>query len=663
MKQRYIEVIPAVKFGSVVGGVFSYSIPTDWPDLPKGSVVEVEFGKKNIPAVVLRLSEDVPDVKIKTARKILWSQGIITEQLFALADYISSEYIVSQGVVMRMMTIKNSSRAKYKPFNSLRTPDQYKKFELTDEQQISVKSLTRTINTNSKILLHGITGSGKTEVYLQLMEEVVRSGKQVLVLVPEIALTPQTASRIASRFQSGQTAIVHSRISYGQKALIWSGINEGSFKVLVGPRSALFAPFKKLGAIIMDEEHDSSFKQFEQHPKYDSRRVAAFLSDLWGCPLIFSDATPSIETYYQAVNKKYAKLVLSRRPSQPLPQVQMMNMQDEVKSGNFSILSTSLLSAIRQNLGQGRQVILFINRRGTYTSLLCRDCGKLTLCFRCEAPLVYHHSRQALMCHHCNKVYPVPAQCSNCGSHRLRFQGTGTEKVEDEVQKIFPNARIRRLDSDSMKNKTIMENVQSEFAGGNFDILVGTQMLAKGWDLSGVGLIGVVNSDTMLALPDYRANERTFQIITQVAGRAGRGAFPGKVIMQTFSPDNIAIKAAMNHDYETFFNSEIKEREEFHYPPFARIIKLSVAKKDKQKAETSAEKLTQELKSLSVKTLSIDVVGPAPGFIPKIKNLHTFYVIIKLVQPYEQKIPQAIHKLLSGLDPDWDVDVDPDSIL
>lgn len=665
MTQRYAHIIPLTNAAFGHGGIFSYEIPENM-EIARGMVVKIPFGKKLISGMVRDVSDNLQageeNFELKQIIGIAGESPLFTPQLFSLAEKLSDYYLCPPGAVFKMIAIKNAPRAK--PAEPLSNEiSGVPKIVLNPGQKIAVKKISDSLGKPETFLLYGVTGSGKTEVYLNAAKKVVEKGEQALFLVPEITLTPQTLSRLLARFPAGQVAVIHSKITYGQKYLIWKKISSGEIKILIGPRSALFAPFQKLGLIVIDEEHDSSYKQ-EQRPKYHAGRAAEFLSEIHGCPLILGDATPAVETYHSAENSLIEKLSLPERIFQKLPAVEIVDMREEVRRGNFSIFSERLIEEIKSNLELSRQIILFINRRGTATSYLCADCGNVFKCDRCSVPLVYHESSGSLVCHHCEKKYPLPALCPACKSHKLKFAGTGTEKVERLISANFPKARILRIDRDTAGTKTDLESIHASFARGNFDILVGTQLLAKGWDFPQVGLIGVVNSDTALNMPDFRTNERSFQLITQVAGRAGRKDFPGKAIFQTYNPDNFALQAAVSHDYDAFYRKELEFRKEFNYPPFGRLIKCSFKHSKIDYALGEGRKLAEEINGLN--DPDIQILGPAPAFVSKIRNRHIVYVIIKISNREPagvREIPLSLKNLLLKKSRPWDIDVDPESTL
>ncbi|PIR96985.1 MAG: primosomal protein N' [Candidatus Doudnabacteria bacterium CG10_big_fil_rev_8_21_14_0_10_41_10] len=660
------KIIPATRISFGKNQEFSYSVPKNLQgQIQIGMIVNVPFGKRDELGVVRDLlKSEKTAYPLKPVKSIVWIEQVFTDKLSELSKFISETYLVSLGLVIKAIITKFATRPKM--IERFVKVERYNpSFKLSDDQTNALAEILEYKNRSKLFLLHGVTGSGKTEIYIQVIQDLLKQGKQALVMVPEIALTPQTLARFAERFDQNDIVVVHSKISYGQKFLIWQKVFRGEAKILIGPRSSIFAPFKNLGVIVIDEEHDSSYKQFDQNPRYHAREVACKLSEIWDCPLVMGDATPTVETYFASqtldTNRKpVTKLELSNRIKQELPPVTLVDMRQEAKMGNFSIFSESLVKEIEKELALNHQIILFLNRRGTATSMICKDCGSLSMCKSCAVPLVYHQSNQKLECHHCNKKYNIPIKCAKCQSHKLRFMGTGTERVEKEIQRVFTQARVRRIDRDAITKRLELENLYHDFRSHKFDILVGTQLLAKGWDLSQVGLIGVINADTILQLPDFRSNERTFQLITQVAGRTGRGDFPGKVILQTYNPENFAIQAALKHDYKKFFETEIVHRKEFNYPPFSKLIKLTTKHYNEKIAWAKAEQIAESLKSAE----GVEILGPSAAFIPRMRGQYIIYVIIKILAGEKQQLAfQNIKKKLTKLPVEWSIDVDPDSLL
>ncbi|MCX6045516.1 MAG: primosomal protein N' [Chloroflexi bacterium] len=555
----------------------------------------------------------------------------------------------------------------------------------------------------AKFLLHGVTGSGKTEIYLRSIEYALAQQRQAIVLVPEIALTPQTVARFAGRFP-GRVTVIHSALSTGERYDTWRSIRAGTYDVVVGPRSALFAPLPRLGLIILDEEHESSYKQNAEEwgsftVFYDARVVAHKLAELTHSALILGSATPSLESYYATTQGKLILLEMPRRvmghqaPDVPpedtlsrtapvletalasagsivvapksaiyaeMPPVEIVDMRQELRAGHRSIFSRSLQAELHATLDAGEQAILFLNRRGTNTFVMCRDCGDVQECPRCEVPLVYHENAQELVCHHCNKRYPIPVICPECNSKRIKYFGSGTQRIEELIQQIEPRARLLRWDADTTGRKGSHATILRQFAAHEADVLVGTQMIAKGLDLPLVTLVGVIAADVGLYLPDFRSGERTFQLLTQVAGRAGRGQRGGRVVIQSYRPEHYAIQAAAQHDYAAFYQHEIEFRREHSYPPARRLARLIYWDKKSEKAQTAAEELSailrHRLHNMALEGKFAGVLGPAPAFFARYRGYYRWQILLHAPDP------AAVLRGLS-IPFGWRVDIDPVSML
>ena len=533
--------------------------------------------------------------------------------------------------------------------------------KLTAAQESAFNSIREAMHREKAqpnvFLLHGVTGSGKTEIYLQALAEVVKLSKRGIVLVPEIALTPQTIERFASRFLH-KVAVLHSQLSPGEQFDEWHRIKDGEFDVVIGPRSALFAPQPDLSLIVIDEEHEWTYKQHDKSPRYHARAVAIKLAELTGAVVILGSATPDVETFYCAQRGDYHLLQLlervTPRESSPLPQVEVVDLRDELKAGNRSLFSRSLSQAIAKAVTNEEQVMLFLNRRGAATFIQCRNCGFVLSCRRCEVPLTYHLAEDILVCHQCNYRMPVPQLCPRCQSQRIKFLGVGTQKLEQEASNTFSQARLLRWDSDATKRKQSHQEILNKFRSHQADILVGTQMITKGLDLPQVTLVGVINADTGLNLPDFRAGERIFQLLSQVAGRAGRGPLGGQVIIQTYSPEHYAIQAAAKHDYVLFYNKEIDYRRQLHNPPFSRLASLTYTHPNDALCQRETERmkrlLASEIASKGIADLSI--IGPAPAFIHRLRGRFRWQLILRGTDPPTFLSPIPVPQ-------GWTVDIDP----
>ena len=504
-------------------------------------------------------------------------------------------------------------------------------FTLTDEQASALEKINTSVDeANGKtFLLQGITGSGKTEVYLRAAAKAVEQGKQVLMLVPEIALTAQLVKRFKAWF-GDMVAVAHSKLSQNERGDVWYKMHTHQANILIGVRSAVFAPFKNLGLIIIDEEHESSYKQ-EERPNYHARAVALQRSRYTGAPLILGSATPDLESYYKAINGDYEHLRLTKRATGSfLPTVEIVDMRKELQERNFSVLSRKLKQALVTTASGGEQAIVLLNRRGYSTFVLCRDCGASIVCPHCAVALVYHSASEAMRCHYCGNTAEIPAECPTCHSRRIKFFGTGTQKAEAELEEL-PEIRVLRMDQDSTAQKFAHADILSSFARGERNVLIGTQMVAKGHDIPNVTLVGVLSADSALNLPDFRASERTFSLLTQAAGRAGRGDKAGHVIFQAYDVENKVLQQAARQDYDSFALDELKDREAFFYPPFAQMLKMTVWDKDEGQALALAKKVTTFLQAqqLEGKLNDILVLGPFPGLVAKVRDMYRFNILVK----------------------------------
>jgi primosomal protein N' (replication factor Y) len=508
---------------------------------------------------------------------------------------------------------------------------------LTPAQELAFDTVKAEIGntapSNKTFLLRGVTASGKTEIYLRLLAETIERGKKAIVLVPEISLTPQTIERFAGRFP-GKVGVLHSRLSLGEQYDEWRRIKAGEYDVVIGSRSAVFAPQPDLGLIVIDEEHEWTYKQ-DNSPHYHARAAALKLSGFTGAVVVMGSATPDVEDYYKALNGQYRRLELAERvvpePGAALPPAEIVDMREELKAGNTGMFSRSLAATINAAVAAGEQVILFLNRRGGAYYIQCRRCGFVLRCRRCDVPLSHHIADNVLTCHQCNYKTHVPEACPNCANRQLKFLGAGTQKLEQEVKLTFPHARQLRWDSDTTGRKTDDSDILRKFKSKQADILIGTQMIAKGLDIPSVTLVGVINADSALNLPDFRAMERTFQLLCQVAGRAGRGLLGGRVIIQTFSPDNYAIRAAARQDYVAFYEKEIEYRRQLHLPPFTQLARLSFSHPGDDVCRRESEKmknlLLEQCRARGIG--GVDIIGPAPAFIHKLRGKYRWQLILR----------------------------------
>ena len=499
---------------------------------------------------------------------------------------------------------------------------------LTEEQRNAITPILDTIENkqHAVFLMYGVTGSGKTEIYLQAIDKVLKQGKEAIMLVPEISLTPMMVDRFKGRF-GDEVAVMHSGLSTGEKYDEWRKVQRKEVRVVVGARSAIFAPFENLGIIIIDEEHETSYKQ-EENPRYHARDVAIKRGANHNCPVILGSATPSLESFARAQKNVYQLLTLKGRiNARSLPSVEIVDMREELRRGNRSMFSEVLLEKVKDRLEKGEQSVLFLNRRGFSTFVMCRNCGYVLNCPHCDISLTYHKRDYKLKCHYCSYEEALPSTCPECNSEHIRFFGTGTQKVEEELAKILPEARVIRMDVDTTSRKGAHEKLLHAFGQKQADILLGTQMIAKGLDFPDVTFVGVLTADTMLHIPDFRSSEKTFQLLTQVSGRAGRHHLPGEVVIQTYSPEHFSIELAAVPDYETYYCREMLLRKNFHYPPFYYLALITISHPELPKVVDITEKISKFIKAkLSNKAI---VLGPVASPIPRIKDRYRYQCMIK----------------------------------
>jgi len=544
--------------------------------------------------------------------------------------------------------------------------DEPKAIHLTAEQALALQRIKSRVAADQfgVIVLEGVTGSGKTEVYLRAIEDVVDRGRQAVVLVPEIALTPQTIRRFRERFT--QVAVLHSGLTDAERHRQWRDIREGRADVVIGARSAVFAPVSRLGLIVIDEEHENSFKQ-DTSPRYHARDVAIMRANLVGVPIVLGSATPSLESRQNVSTlDHYQEARLTQRiGGRPLPPVRIIDMRQEVieRKGHHA-LSRALEQAIAEAWRTQQQTILFLNRRGFATHLFCVRCGYVAKCPDCDVGMTYHAKAGVMQCHYCGQKAPPPEACPACGAETINYWGTGTQRVEDEVQRKFPDIRLGRMDTDAMRRRGGHESILSAFRDGEIDILLGTQMVAKGLDFPNVTVVGVINADVALSLPDFRANERTFQLITQVAGRAGRGPQGGEVFVQTFRPEHLTIQLAARHDYQTFARDELAARRRLGYPPFGRLARIIVRSQQRQKAHEAIQAVAGRLIE-PARVAGITVLGPQPCPIAKLSRFWRYHLLLKA--PSARALLHFFDGIRADLSPPGNIqmaiDVDPQSTL
>ena len=540
--------------------------------------------------------------------------------------------------------------------------------ELSGEQKEAYEGIKRKIKSPNPILLHGVTASGKTEVYFKLIKDTIDEGKNVLFLAPEIALASQLTQRIAKKFGINDVAIWHSSISDGEKYDVWQRLYNNEIKILAGARSAVFAPLQNIGLIIIDEEHESAYKQANPAPRYDAKVVAQKLAQFHKAPLILGSATPDVTTYYYASNNNNLFEMPHRFNNSPMAHIDIINMQDYSRAAYRGVISKPLQTAIEETLENKQQAIILINRRGFSTSTQCKACGKVVECPNCAIPLIWHAGDKRLKCHYCNHTEEMPDACPSCGADALRNSGLGSQKVELLLKELYPDVNIERIDSDVLNRKNAHIEILNRFQKKEIDILIGTQMIAKGLDNPNVTLVGVISADSTFNLPDFRAAERGFQLLTQVAGRAGRGEYTGRVLFQTYNPDFYALDSAKEQNYEKFYNTEIKARQEFVYPPFTQIIRVILSCDNNDRAEKSVEEIANRLQELIDEygfSEHVEMLGPSNCVIERINGLYRYQILLK------NKLHEKGHKFISKFfgtiklprDIRMAIDVDPIDIL
>lgn len=545
-----------------------------------------------------------------------------------------------------------------------------RKFEHYAERQLNTNQIAAVdqimYSGDNKFLIHGVTGSGKTEIYMKLVSMMIESGKEAIILVPEISLTPQMIERFKGRF-GNDIAVFHSRLSDGERYDEWLRVKNKKVKVAVGARSAIFLPFSDLGLIVIDEEHENSYKS-DTTPKYNAIDIGLMKCDLENCKLVLGSATPSLNTYYKCTNKEISLITIKDRVSgAKFPDITVVDMRKELLNNNKSIFSELLLNNIDNCLSKKEQVILFLNRRGHSTFVSCRKCGYVFKCENCDIALTYHSHSKTLVCHYCGKTYNYTSVCPKCKSKYVKYFGVGTEKIEQEVNKLFPNAKTLRMDYDTTRAKNSYENIYNTFKNNNADILIGTQMVAKGLDFKNVTLVGVIAADLSLNLPDFRSAEKTFQLVTQVSGRAGRGTKPGNVIVQTYNPDSYAIKTAVSNDYISFYNEEIAIRKLMDYPPFNNLLVINLSCKNEELLIKFSENVGILLKNTYKKYSNINILGPCPCILSKIKEMYRWQIIFKGKINIEiaNNIKKTIHDFKNSVYNEIRVslDINPNSLL
>ena len=700
----YIDVLIETRVKSN-NMVFTYKVPASLSSNIIGKRVLVPFSNRTVEGFVLNYGVKKDDYDVKEVIKVIDEEPILNDELLDLGKFMSKKYLCPliyayQAMLPKALKAnhKVNGKIKYQTYVSLNDKanyddikirsqleiikllkekkevlksmiksksslkklvdhgivtefkkevyrdvfydDEKKAVTLNKDQQMAVEKIINNFNKEKTMLLYGVTGSGKTEVYIDVVKNALKLGKSAIILVPEISLTPQITSRFKSVFKES-IAILHSSLSDGQRYDEFRRIIKGEVRVVIGARSAIFAPLKDIGVIIIDEEHSESYKQ-ENNPRYNTLDIATRRSFYHKCPVILGSATPTIESYARAKKGYYDYIELSKRVNEkPLPKVTIVDMKSEIKKGN-SMFSSLLLDKIKDRLEKKEQVMLLLNRRGYSNYLTCQNCGYTFKCPNCDITLTYHKSSGMLRCHYCGYAQNKTDVCPSCGDDAIRQIGVGTERLEDNILGVFKDAKVLRMDADTTSKKGAHHKIINEFNSGAYDILVGTQMIAKGLNFPNVTLVGVINADSSLNIPNFRSSERTFSLIDQVTGRAGRENKEGEAIVQTFNPDHYSIVCASNHDYKTFFAKEMFIRKKLNYPPYCFITLIKISSKDFNYGIGEAKKISEFLKrSLSVATT---ILGPSIANILRINNNYNFQVILKYKQ--DDKLYKALNELL-----------------
>lgn len=647
-----------------INKLFTYEIPDELiSETEIGKRCIISFGRQVLTGYIVDF-DNAPEISnIKKITSIIDKIPVLNQEILELARWISSYYICSIGealsVSLSIPAVSKLEHERVKLENNKQICEE-DNFILTIEQQNTLNTILSSIKNKKfeTILIHGVTGSGKTEIYIRAIKEIIKQDKTAIVLVPEISLTPQIVERFRNRF-GYKISLWHSRLSKKERILETSKILSKEAKIVIGARSAVFIPIKNLGLIIIDEEHENSYKQ-EETPRYHVRNIAMERAKINSAVLILGTATPSIETYFKAMTGEFKLCtILNRVDNRVMPEIKIVDMKNEHKSRN-QILSDELKENIKDRLLKKEQIILFLNRRGFSTFILCRECGYSLSCPNCDVSLTYHREGNLLMCHYCSHKEAPPLFCPSCKGTYVNFLGKGTQKVENEIKELFPDARILRMDTDVTRKKNSFENIFKTFQNRDADILIGTQMVAKGFDFPSVTLVGIISADTSLNIPDFRSSERTFQLVTQAAGRSGRGLKKGLVIIQTYNADHYSIKRAYSQSYLQFYSEEIIRRKEIRFPPFSNIINIVVKGKDEKKVSSNSEDLYRILKS--EKTDDLEIFGPSPAPLSKLEGKYRWHIVLKCKDIRDKSldsVKSAIEKFRVSGNVSVTVDVDP----
>ena len=668
---KYVNVVVDNK-SKYTDTFFTYSADDS---VKVGDVVYVPFNRGNSKKTAYVFQSDVtPECQLSQIKSIESVDPVIslTEEIMDTCRWMKTRYGIKYLDAVRCFLQPG------KPTKAGKEKEPYKDAageiqnigSLTSEQEKAVKRIVASIKAGRQenFLLHGVTGSGKTEVYMQVIEKTIQEGKTAIMLVPEIALTKQIIDRFIGRFGKDSIGVLHSKLTKRERFDEWLRIRQGKVKIVIGARLGVFAPLENIGLIILDEEHEATYKS-DMTPKYETVDIAVKRLMTHKGVLILGSATPSVVSYKRAEEGIYTLIELKERYNRgPLPKVELVDMKEELKGGNQTVFSDRLYNEMRKTLRNGQQIILFLNRRGYSTFISCKDCGEVMKCPECGISLTYHKKENAAICHYCGKKFRIEEKCHKCGSALIKYSGSGTEKVEEFTRELFPEYSVERLDLDTAKNNREINRIVNNFSKGKTSILVGTQLVAKGLDFKNVGLVGVIAADVSLNIPDYRSTERTFQLVTQVAGRAGRGDREGKVIVQTFTPDNFALTCAARHDYKSFYNTEIQLREYMNYPPFTDLITAEFTSTDENLAIKTAFACKEYLHRCRLEDGKETIFDPKESNTFKGKESYRYYIFIKSPKGLRNKYVHCINSfgdnlIKNKIDCSMIIDVNPYSTL
>ncbi len=669
-KNWIVDIVPITRIALSRQQFFSYLNPKE---VAPGSLVSIEFFRRNISGITLKNRKDFERFGNITLKKIqkVEEEALLTDKQIELAKFVSEYYFCPLGTVLKFFVPKTVKKRRSKN-EELRRNSKDKKINLTQEQQEAIDKITKNWKLeigNWKFLLFGPSSSGKTEIYINAIKKLKAKNKnlQFLILLPELILTPQAIERYGEYFSEDETVLVHSKLSKGELYENWKKVKSGKAKIIIGSRMSVFFPFKNLGAIFVDEEQDMSFKQWSMNPRYDARKVAEKLAEIHGAKMVSGSATPSVESYQKALDGEYELLKIgdlqicdTGQATCNRKKVELVDMRKEYwKRKSPALISEKLKSEIEYNLKHKRQIILFINRRGMSKFSVCASCKNTLKCPKCERALVYD-SQGNYRCFHCGYKTDIFITCPNCKGNIFKNIGIGSQAIEKEMKKIFPKAKVKRVDADSMSGKKEEEIIFDDFGKFKIDILVGTQIITKGWDFPNVGLVGVIDADSLLSISDFKTSEKAFQNLVQIIGRTGRtkSLFAGTSIIQTYNPENYIMKAVSKLDFESFFESEISERKTLGYPPFWQIIKIIFKDQNQKKVEKEAKKVYTLIKEGDFAGFSLKISEPQYPLLNKIRGKFINQIVIRLKNK-DNKIPKNLEKILKTLGSGWTIDRDP----